>query len=108
MNLLQAFAAMILYALISRHWKLKNFWAQVFAFALLLAMIRERFLFMFLMEIIADNRNISYEFMLSAVPAYLTFLFVAGIIVKLFSLQKKSKWHYFSFPNRDDSSINVA
>src|ERR1700722_19647378 len=38
---LQAIAAMILYKLISRHWKLKNFWIQVFAFALLLAVINE-------------------------------------------------------------------
>lgn len=89
-----ALATMILYALINRHWKLKNFWVKVFAFALLLAVINENFLRRFLMEIIADKRNVIYEFLLVAVPAYISYIFVALSVVTFFSFQKIGWWKY--------------
>jgi len=89
---LQALSAMILYALISRHWKLTIFWIQVIAFALLLAVMNENLLRRFLMEIIADHRHIGYEFLMVALPAYITFVFVAWVIVMFFSSQKKAWW----------------
>ena len=85
---------MVLYALISRHWRLKSFLVQVFAFALLLAVINENLLRRFLMDIIADNRNIGYEFLLLAVPAYISCIFVAGTVVTFFSFQKKRLWKF--------------
>lgn len=80
-HIVQAFSALILYDLLCRNWKLKNFWIKVIAFALLLAVINENFLRRFLMEIIADHRNIDYEFFMVAVPAYITFAVIALVIV---------------------------
>lgn len=64
---------------------------KIIAFALLLAVINENFLRRFLMEIIADHRNIDYEFLMIAVPVYITYVVVAWIIVT-FNSYFKNIW----------------
>ncbi len=86
---IQIIASMYFYTLLKRHWKLKNPWIQTLAFAVLLAVINQEFLRMYLMEIIADHRNIGYEFLLIAIPIYFSYLFVAGMIVWLFSISQR-------------------
>jgi hypothetical protein len=91
-HIIQALSAITLYALINHHWNIRNFWLQVFSFALLLAVINENFLRRFFMDIIADQRNIAYEFIMVAMPAYITFIFVSWIIVVFFSKKEKAWW----------------
>lgn len=91
-HIIQALSAITLYALINHHWNIRNFWLQIFLFALLLAVINENFLRRFLMDIIADQRNIAYEFIMVAIPAYITFIFVSWIIVVFFSKKEKAWW----------------
>jgi len=93
-HLIEAFSTMVLYALINRYWGLKSLLVKTFIFALLLAVINENFLRRFLMDIIADHRNIGYEFLLVAVPAYISYILVAGTVVTFFSFQKKWLWKY--------------
>ncbi len=91
-HILQALATIILYALISRHWKLKSYWIQVLVFAVILAAINENLLRRFIMEILANKIEVSYEFILVAIPAYLSFALPALFIVTFFSYFKKIGW----------------
>jgi len=95
---IKTLATIFLYALIDQHWRLENFLARTFAFALLLAVINENFLRRFLMEIIADHRNPAWEFLLVAVPSWFSYIVVAATICLLFSFQTRSLWKYpFAF-----------